>query len=56
MIRLLTALLLPKSSLGLHLLGLQSAALRLQLGHPGRELCHSAAGGASLGQLLGGLL
>ena len=56
MIRLLTALLLAQSLLGLHPLGLQPAALRLQLGHPGLELRHSADGGAPLGQLLGVLL
>ena len=31
-------------------------APRLQLGHPGLELCHPTEGGAPPGQLLGGLL
>ena len=48
-------LLLAKSLLCLHLLGLESAALRLQLGQSGLELRHSADGDAALGQLLGGL-
>ena len=55
MARLLTALLLAQSLLGLHLLGLPPAALRLELGHPGLELCHPTNGGAPIGQLLGGL-
>ena len=56
MTRLLTALLLAQSRLGLHPLGLQPVALHLQLGHPGLQLRHPGDGGAPLGQLLGGLL
>jgi len=54
--RLLTTILLAQSLLGLHLLGLKSAALPLQLGHLGLELRHTADRDAALGQLLGGLL
>jgi len=55
-IRILTTLLLAQSLLGLHLLGLKSAALPLQLGYLGLELRHTADRDAALGQLLGGLL
>ena len=49
-------LLLVQSFLGLYLPGLQLAALRLQLGHPGLEIRHPTDGGAPFGFLLGGLL
>ena len=56
MIQLHTTLLLAQSILGVHLVGLQLAVPRLQLGHPGLEPRHPTDGGAPLGQLLGGLL
>jgi len=54
--RLLTALFLAQSLLGLCLFGFESTALPFQLGHPGLELRHSADRHAALGQLPGGLL